>query len=155
MMRAFFLLALAASLAVAFADDEETKALPPGAGRDVVAKVCLGCHGAGHFRGQRLTQDEWSDKVYEMIDNGAKATDDEATAVVAYLVKNFGKDCKVLVNTAPMVEFKSVLGFSVAESEAVVAYRKNRAAFQSWRDLLNVPGIDPKKVEAQKDRMAF
>src|ERR1035438_5271106 len=64
--RVLFLLALAVSLAVAFTDDDEAKALPAGAGKEVVVKVCLDCHGAGHFRGQRLSQDDWSDKVYDM-----------------------------------------------------------------------------------------
>lgn len=155
MMKALFLLALAGSLAIALTDDEEAKALPTGAGKEQVVKICLDCHGAGHFRGQRLSADDWSDKVYEMVDQGAKATDDEIIVVVAYLVKNFGKDSKVLVNTAPLVELKSVLGFTVAESEAVVAYRKDHPAFQEWRDLLKVPGIDPGKVEARKDLMVF
>jgi cytochrome c5 len=155
MMRVIFLLALAGSLAVALTGDEEAKALPAGAGKELVVKICLDCHGAGHFRGQRLSQDDWSDKVYDMIDRGAKASDDEVTAVLAYLVKNFGKGSKVLVNTAPLVELKSVLRFTVAESEAVLAYRKDHPAFQEWRDLLKVPGIDPDKVEAGKDLMAF
>jgi len=159
-MRAFFLLALAGSMALALTglaltDDDEAKALPAGAGKDLVVKVCLDCHGAGHFRGQRLSRDDWSDKVYDMIDRGAKANDDEVTAVVAYLAKNFGKDSKVLVNTAPLVELKSQLGFTVAESEAVLVYRKDHPVFQQWRDLLKVPGIDPGKVEAKKDLMAF
>ena len=158
MMRAFILLAVAGSLAVALSADDiadEAKALPAGAGKEVVIKVCLDCHGPAHFRGQRLSPDEWSDKVYDMIDRGAKASDDQAAAVVAYLTKNFGKDSKVLVNTAPLVELKSVLGFTVAESEAVLAYRKDQPPFQQWRDLLKVPGIDPAKVQAKQDLMAF
>jgi competence protein ComEA len=157
MMKAFFLLALAGSLPVALTDDvaEEAKALPAGAGKELMVKVCLNCHGTGHFRGQRLSPDDWSDKVYDMIDRGAKANDDEVAAVVAYLTKNFGKDSKVLVNTAPLVELKSVLGFTVAESEAVLAYRKDHPPFQEWRDLLKVPGIDPGKVEVKKDLLAF
>ena len=155
MMRALFLLALAVSLAVALTGDDEAKALPAGAGKELMVKVCLNCHGTGHFRGQRLSPDDWSGKVYDMIDRGAKASDDQATAVVAYLVKNFGKDSKVLVNTAPLVELKSVLGFTVAESQAVLAYRQDHPAFQEWRDLLKVPGIDSGKVEAKKDLLAF
>jgi competence ComEA-like helix-hairpin-helix protein len=155
MMRVLFLLALAVSLAVALTGDDEAKALPAGAGKELVVKICLDCHGTGHFRGQRLSSDDWSDKVYDMIDRGAKANDDEILVVVAYLAKNFGKDSKVLVNTAPLVELKSVLGFAVAECEAVLAYRKEHSAFQEWRDLLKVPGIDPTKVEAKKGMMAF
>ena len=77
LFRSVFLLALAGSLAVEFTDDDEAKALPPGAGKELVVKVCLDCHGAGHFRGQRLSPDDWSDKVYDMIDRGAKANDDD------------------------------------------------------------------------------
>ena len=158
MTRVLFLLALAGSLAVELTADDvagEAKALPAGAGKELVVKVCLDCHGAGHFRGQRLSPDDWSDKVYDMIDRGAKANDDDVRTVVAYLAKHFGKDSKVLVNTAPLVELKSVLGFTVAESEAVLAYRKDHPAFQEWRDLLKVPGIDAGKVEAKKDLLAF
>jgi DNA uptake protein ComE-like DNA-binding protein len=53
------------------------------------------------------------------------------------------------------MELKSVLGFSVAESEALLAYRKDHPAFQEWRDLLKVPGLDSGKVEAKKELMAF
>jgi len=158
MTRALFPLALAGLLAMALtADDvaEEGKALPPGAGKHLVIKVCLDCHGTGNFRGQRLSPDDWSDKVYDMTERGAKANDDEIRAVVAYLAKNFGKDSKVLVNTAPLLELKSVLGFTVIESEAVLAYRKDHPAFLEWRDLLKVPDIDPARVEAKKDLMAF
>jgi len=158
MRRLVFFLALAGSLAVSLANNdeaEEARALPAGAGKELVIKVCLDCHGTGHFRGQRLSPDDWSDKVYDMIDRGARVGDDQVTAVVAYLAKNFGKDSKVLVNTAPLVELKSVLGFTVAESEAVLAYRKDHPAFQEWRDLLKVPGIDVAKVETKKDLMAF
>src|SRR5271157_6269539 len=113
MRRLVFSLALAGSLALSLANNDEAgeaQALPAGAGKELVIKVCLDCHGTGHFRGQRLSPDDWSDKVYDMIDRGAKVGDDQVTAVVAYLAKNFGKDSKVLVNTAPLVELKSVLG---------------------------------------------
>ena len=30
-----------------------------------------------------------------------------------------------------------------------------RTLIKEWRDLLRIPGVDAKKVEAQKDKMAF
>jgi competence protein ComEA len=155
MTKPFFLLAAFCFAAAAIVDDEQAKALPAGAGKEVVAKICLDCHNAGHFRGQRLTAEEWTSKVSEMVDQGAKATDEEASAVVAYLVKNFGKDSKVQMNTAPAVELRAVLGFSAPESDLTVAYRKDHPAFQEWRDVLKVPGIDAAKVEAKKELMLF
>ncbi|HUI55813.1 MAG TPA: helix-hairpin-helix domain-containing protein [Bryobacteraceae bacterium] len=153
-MKSLWMLAAAASLCWALADDEEAKALPGGPGKDTVVKVCLECHGAYRFRQLRLTQDDWSNKVYDMVDQGAKGSEDELLAVVSYLTRNFGLESKVNMNTAPVQELNAVLGFTIEESRAVVAYRQD-SRFNTWRDLLKVPGVDSQKVEAKKDVMAF
>jgi hypothetical protein len=36
-----------------------------------------------------------------MVDRGAKADDKQQKIIVAYLARNFGKDSKVNMNTAP------------------------------------------------------
>jgi mono/diheme cytochrome c family protein len=59
---------LLAGCIFAAGDDQEAKNLPDGTGKDVVAKVCLSCHGAGNFRQMRKTKDEWTDQVGDMID---------------------------------------------------------------------------------------
>jgi len=138
-----------------FAADEEAKMLPDGPGKDLVGRVCFDCHGAGNFRKARLSQDAWTDQVADMVERGAKATDTEQTTIVNYLTRNFGKDSKINVNTAPMVELKAVLGLSVKDSQAVVDYREGNGKFQTWQDLQKVPGIDGAKIEAQKDMLAF
>ena len=154
-MKRVFLLLMAAAAAYSFADDGGASLLPDGPGKEVVGKVCIECHSVDRMRGLRISKDDWWDKVNDMVDRGAKATDQESETLVDYLVQNFGKDSKVWVNTAPMVELKSVLGFTVHESEAVVAYRQSNGKFGDWKDLLKVPGIDPTKVEAKKDLMVF
>ena len=148
------ILAVATSLALALANDE-AKALPGGPGKDTVAKVCIDCHTASTFRKMRLSEDEWYDKVGDMVDRGAKADDKQQSEIVAYLVRNFGTDSKVNMNTAPHSELMVVLGFTPAESKALVAYRTGHGAFKEWSDVLKVPGIDAKKVEDQKDKMSF
>ena len=150
-----WILAAAASLCLAMPADDEVKALPDGPGKDVVAKVCIDCHTAASFRKMRLNEDEWWDKVGDMVDRGAKADETQQAVVVAYLAKNFGRDSKVNVNTAPHSELIVVLGFTVAESQVLVAYRTDHGNFKEWRDVLKVPGVDGKKVEALKDKMAF
>jgi competence protein ComEA len=140
---------------LALAADEEAKLLPDGPGKDLVARLCFDCHGAGNFRKVRLNRDDWSDQVADMVDRGAKANDKEIEAIVDYLTKNFGKDSKVNVNTAPLVELKVVLGLSVPESQAVLDYRAANGKFQAWQDLRKVPGMDAQKIEAKKDMMAF
>ena len=134
---------------------DDAKDLPDGPGKDITAKACIDCHGAANFRKLRLTEDEWWDKVGDMVTRGAKASDKEQADVVAYLVRFFGKDSKVLMNTAPQSELIVVLHFTPAESQALASYRADYGPFKEWRDLQKVPGLDPKKLEAQKDKMAF
>ena len=147
--------AFAAFAMLAPAADDAAKLLPPGPGRDVVGGACLGCHPADNFRRLRLTRDEWADKVADMVEQGAKANDAEQEAIVGYLTATFGKESKVYVNTAPFIELRLILGFTIPETEALVAYRKEHGDFKEWRELLKVSGLDPAKVQAKKDIMIF
>jgi competence ComEA-like helix-hairpin-helix protein len=149
------ILAAAASLALALAADDDGKILPDGPGKELVAKVCIDCHTAATFRKMRLNEDEWWEKVGDMVDRGAKADQKQQTEIVAYLARNFGKDAKVNMNTAPHTELMVVLGFTIDESKALVEYRDGHDAFKQWSDVLKVPGVDARKVESQKDKMAF
>jgi len=149
------LLFAAASLAVALASDDEARSLPDGPGKETVAKVCIDCHTAGTFRKMRFSENEWWDKVGDMVDRGAKADEKQQAEIVAYLVHNFGPGAKVNMNTAPHSELMVVLGFTADESKALVAYRTDHGAFKDWSDVAKVAGVDGKKVESQKEKMAF
>ena len=140
---------------VAFAADDSAKLLPDGPGKDAVGKVCTACHNTDSIRKQRLERDQWSEKMDDMIERGAKGSDEELSAVLDYLTQNFGKGSKLYVNTAPFGELKSVLGLTNDETNAVLDYRKQNGNFQQWRDLLKVAGLDGKKIEAKKDLLAF
>ena len=54
-----------------------------------------------------------------------------------------------------MVEFKAVLELTADEADAIVAYRDTNGAFHQLSDLLKVPGVDGKKIEAKKDLLEF
>jgi competence protein ComEA len=149
------ILAALASLALAFSADDDGADLPPGAGREVVAKVCIDCHTAANFRKMRMSEDDWWEKVGDMVDRGAKADDGQQKQIVAYLVANFGKGSKVYINTAPHTELMAVLGFSLDESKALAAYRTGHGAFKDAGDVAKVPGVDAQKVDAQKSKMVF
>ncbi|MDR3703275.1 MAG: helix-hairpin-helix domain-containing protein [Candidatus Sulfopaludibacter sp.] len=156
MERAVLILPVAfAALALAAGDDGNAGLLPDGPGKEVVAKMCVECHSVDRMRTLRISKDDWSDKVADMVDRGATGTDAEIEAVLNYLAANFGKDSKVWMNTAPGIEMKALLGFKVAEVDAVVAYRKANGNFKEWSDLLKVPGLDQKNLEAKKDLMQF
>jgi len=153
-MRTAILLTMAACLAFA-ADEEEAAKLPQGAGKDAVVKACFSCHGAGNFRKARLTKDEWSDQVADMMDRGAQATDAEVASIVDYLAQNFGKESKVWVNTAPFEELKNVLKLTVKETQAVLDWRDRNGSFKSLDELKKVQGVDAGKIETKKDVIAF
>jgi competence protein ComEA len=136
-------------------DDVEAKALPDGAGKDAVVKVCLNCHGAGNFRQLRLDKDGWSDKVADMVDKGADATDAETAAVIDYLVHNFGPDSKIQMNTAPFQEIKAVLKLTAKETQALVDYRQQNGGLKTVAEVEKIPGVPADKVEAARDKMVF
>jgi competence protein ComEA len=142
-----------ACFALAGADD--LKRLPDVPGKDIVVRVCTKCHGPGNIAKKRLNRDDWDDQIADMVERGAKATPEELAAVVNYLTANFGPNAKVNLNDAPIDELKSVLGLSSPEAVAIVEYRQGHGKFKAWRDLLKVPGVDPKKIEANAQRMAF
>src|SRR5664280_2623340 len=139
----------------AFAGPDDLKRLPDVAGKDTVVQVCTKCHGPGNIAKKRLNREDWDDQVADMVERGAEATPQELAAVVNYLTANFGPDAKVNVNDAPIDELKSVLGLSTTEAKAIVEYRQGHGKFKAWRDLLKVPGVDAKKIEANAKRMAF
>jgi competence protein ComEA len=143
------------SACLAFAAADDLKRLPDVPGKDIVVRVCTKCHGPGNIAKKRLNRDDWDDQVADMVERGAVATPKELAAVMDYLTVNFGPDAKVNVNDAPIDELKSVLGLSSPEANAIVAYRQAHGKFKVWRDLLKVPGVDAKKIEANAQRMAF
>jgi len=100
-------------------------------------------------------QERLAHDVADMIDRGAKATDEESETMSVYLAQNFGTDSKIRMNTAPMVELRAVLQLTIADCKAIVAYRQANGNFKEWSDLLKVPGIDAKKLEEKKDLMIF
>ena len=135
--------------------DPEVERLPPGPGRADVGTVCLACHSLNNIRRQRMSRDEWSSEVSDMMDRGAKATEDQVASIVDYLTANFGTDSKIHVNTAPMIEFKAVLALTAAEASAIVDYRSANGDFHQLSDLLKVPGVDGKKIESKKELLEF
>jgi competence protein ComEA len=149
------ILVAAASLCLAVMADDEAQSLPGGPGKEIAVKACFDCHGSANFRKKRLTEDEWWEQVGDMVDRGAKANGQEQAALVAYLSKNFGKNSKVNMNTAPLAELRTVLDLSTADSQAIVTYRPGNAPFKEWRDLLKVPGLDAAKLEVKKEMMIF
>lgn len=75
-------------IAPARPDDDQ---FPEGPGKATFIRVCSQCHAVDPIATLRYSKDEWKDLVNDMKGKGAEATDEECTAIVEYLFKNFGK----------------------------------------------------------------
>jgi hypothetical protein len=81
--------AITAVLGVAaFARDE---AREKDRGRELVEDVCTYCHNLDRLRGQQLSREEWRGLTKGMISEGAPVTDEELSAILDYLEKNYGR----------------------------------------------------------------
>jgi competence protein ComEA len=127
--------------------------LPEGPGKPELLKVCGGCHQAERSASVRLTREGWEGVIGDMVQRGAKGTNEELTAVLDYLSKHFlGEAAKPLnINRANSVELESVAGLTRRESAAVLKWLDEVGICKSLEDLKKVPGLDYKKIEARKD----
>ena len=129
---------------------------PDGPGKDTMLQVCGNCHTADIIQGHRQSKDEWIATIQKMMMVGAQGTEEQFTAVLEYLSKNFGPAAPhINVNRATAAELENGLGLSAKEAAAVVKYRSDKGSFKAVEDLKKVPDLDFKKIETQKDRIDF
>ena len=130
--------------------------LPEGAGKETLTRVCSQCHSPDNVIANGHDRAGWEAEITKMAGFGAQASDEEFTAILDYLTKNFpGTVAPVKVNVATVAELQSGLGLNAAEADAVVAYRKKNGDFKTVEDLEKVPDVDAKKIEAKKDQLSF
>jgi competence protein ComEA len=131
--------------------------LPEGPGMEETRKVCSQCHELERSIAPRQDREAWQATIDRMVALGAKANATDLRAIVEYVSKNYPgeKLPRVNVNTARPIELESVLTLRRSEAAAIIAYREKNGPFKSIDDLKKVPGIDPAKLAAKKDRLAF
>jgi competence protein ComEA len=129
--------------------------LPSGAGKDTFIRVCSKCHSPDNVIVNGQDRTGWENTISKMAGFGAVATDDEFTAILDYLVKNFPAVPNINVNQATAAQLTSGLGLSAAEADAVIEYRKKNGDFKTLDDLKKVPAVDAKKFDVKKDRLTF
>jgi competence protein ComEA len=130
--------------------------LPDGPGKDVTLRVCGDCHGADMVASVRQTREGWHETIADMVQKGAKATDEELAAILDYLSANFKSEARksLNINTATTVELESVAGLLRKEAAAVVAFIEKNGPCTQLEDLKKVQGLDYSKIEARKERLA-
>ena len=133
-------------------------AMPEGAGKQIILRECTACHLPDHFTKYRHTNEEWQAIVIRMGQRVRSATKEELDTVQKYLATNYPKidDAgKLNVNRAAAEDMAARLGLTLDEAKAVVDYRQRHGTFREWGELLAIYGVDGRKIESAKDRMAF
>ena len=130
--------------------------LPEGAGRDVTLNICGKCHGADTVASVRHTPDGWREVIAKMVAAGAQGSEQELGTVAQYLSTHFAAEVQkpLDLNTAPAIELESVAGLLRKEAAALITHREKNGPCKKLEDLKNVPGLDYKKIEARKTRLA-
>jgi len=65
--------------------------LPDGPGKEVVQRICSGCHVAEDVaKGPRRSREGWRQLVDDMVVRGAEGSDEDLTRIVNYLTTHFG-----------------------------------------------------------------
>lgn len=122
------------------------------ASQAMLQKVCGSCHALSKVTGSRRSRGQWEEVTDKMISSGAKASDEEFTAVINYLVSQFGR---ANVNTASASEIAEATGLSEQEAEAIVKYRKDKGKIEDFDALSKTPGVAIEKLEKSRDAISF
>lgn len=130
--------------------------LPEGPGRDVTLKLCGKCHAAETVASVRHTPEAWREVITRMVAAGAEGSEQELDTVARYLSTHFAADTQppLDLNTAPAIELESVVGLLRKEAAALIAHREKNGPCKKLEDLKSVTGLDYKKIEARKARLA-
>lgn len=126
--------------------------LPEAPGKDVVARVCIVCHGLDYLVPSDRTASQWRDTLANMRQAGALASDEEWKTMTEYVMANIAY---VNVNKATAEEIRLVFAVGEKIAQAVVAYRDTQGGFKTLEDLKQAPDLDPKKIDALKTRLIF
>src|SRR5437773_4006985 len=128
--------------------------LPDGPGKETFESVCSLCHSPTAPMGKQWTKTQWEAKVIEMLQEEPDVTAQERAAIVEYLAANFKPGGKIYINKAAAKDLAAALEVSALEAEAIVRYREEKG-LKSLDDLKKIPGLDPAKLEAKKNRLEF
>jgi competence protein ComEA len=132
--------------------------LPPGEGKDLLVKQCIGCHQLTMVTTQHKSESGWTDTIVEMRNRGAEGSDEDMEKIVHYLTANFGPQAataRVNVNSAQVADMVAGLSLTQAEADAIVTYRTKNGKYKDLAGLKQVPGVDAAKIDTAKDRIDF
>lgn len=130
---------------------------PDVSARAQMEKMCKGCHEVARAISPRQDRAAWNQTMAKMTAYGMKSTPKEYALVLDYLTTTFPPEeiPRINVNTAKAIQLESGLSLLRSQAKAMIEWRDKNGSFKSLEDLKKVPGIDPEKLEARKDRITF
>jgi competence protein ComEA len=130
---------------------------PPGDGRETTLRLCGKCHSPTIVLAYGQKREGWENTITKMVRLGAVGSDEDFTDIADYLTANFPPSAipKIFVNKATDQQFANILGISIDDAKAIVAYRDKIGSFKSIDDMKLVPNVDVKKIDAKKDNLVF
>ena len=131
----------------------QTSSFPEGAGREIFETICSSCHSPNAVLDKRWTKQEWQTKVTEMLQEETDVTEDEANTIVGYLSATF--PTAVNVNTAKAADIARIAGLPANDADAITSFRTDHGPIHTLEDLKRVPGVNPSRVDAKKERFEF
>lgn len=131
--------------------------LPDGPGKAETEKVCSQCHELARSLSLRQDRAGWQTTVDKMATLGANASQADLQRIADYLASHYGPEevPRININKCRAIDLESGLSLRRSEAAAIIEYRDKNGPFKSMEDLKKVPNIDPAKIEAKKDRLAF
>lgn len=123
--------------------------LPPGAGKDLVAKECSSCHTPDGVVRLRATKAGWEAVVLDMVARGAPLMIEDADAIIGYLSTVFGPTAPPLVNvnTASAGDLVKLPGVTPEHAARAIAHRTEKGRFTSRDQFQAAAGLDDATFE--------
>ena len=130
---------------------------PPGDGRETTLRLCGKCHSPTIVLAYGQKREGWENTITKMVRLGAVGSDEDFTEIADYLTANFPPSAipKIFVNKATDQQIANILGISIDDAKAIIAYRDKVGGFKSIDDLKLVQNVDKKKIDAKKDNLVF
>ena len=118
-----------------------------------VVAVCTACHSSAQFLTAARPYLRWEQTMQDMLDRGAKGTDEQLDHVLSYLVKNI---TIVNVKSSPPDKPGMTLQIPSTVADDIVA-KRTAHPFTSVDELKAVKGINPEVVQklAAKKQIEF
>lgn len=125
--------------------------------KDLLDKVCGGCHPMALTTSRRGSRDDWEQTISKMIAKGLDAPEDDLYKVLDILTKFYGpkKEAPQLpINKAGPAEIAKFFGIAEADAAKIVKARETTGGFKSWEQVAKA-ATDPKKLESKKDQIVY